>query len=215
MIKLFYLAKRKPDLTRDQFIKRWRKHGALGMSTAFWRHALTYVQAEPISPASIPGMSEEYDAIAYLTYADAAFSDKFTPQDVTDSSMMLMDERETFAGPIPNVSFWLQEGALKVGDPGGTTAFLFFIDGGKAHQIAEGYKNSEGASRVAINTRRDDVSLGSFQTAYPYRAVVEVAASNSANLKEVIGTDSAAPWRKSDLAIVAREAVLWDRLSPP
>src|SRR5579862_3808962 len=34
--KHIYLTKRKPDFTRDQFIVRWRKHGALAMSQSFF-----------------------------------------------------------------------------------------------------------------------------------------------------------------------------------
>ena len=42
MLKLIYLARRKPGFTVDEFVRRWRKHGALGMEQAIWRHAIGY-----------------------------------------------------------------------------------------------------------------------------------------------------------------------------
>ena len=58
MLKLMYLAKRKPGFTTDQFVCRWRMHGATAMAQPLWRHALGYIQAEPIRPAPIAGASE-------------------------------------------------------------------------------------------------------------------------------------------------------------
>jgi hypothetical protein len=214
MIKLLYLEKRKPGFTRDQFIKRWRKHGALGMSTDFWRHALVYVQAEPISPAPLPGASDDYDAVAYLGYGDQAFSAPFTAQDERDTEMMLKDEFETFATPTPNVSFWLEEESLKTGEPGGVTAFLFFTDTVRAREAAEHYRQNEILNRVVFNTKRTDIQLGSFEPVYPYTAIMELSATNLSGLKGVLAAAATAPWRTSDLAVIAREAVLWDRVSP-
>jgi hypothetical protein len=213
MIKLLYLERRPPGVTRDGFIKRWRKHGALGMSTAFWRHALVYVQAEPITATPIPGVSEEFDAVAYLSYGDAAFSEPFTAQDRAEAAMMMKDEDETFAVPTTGVSFWLEEERLKDAEPGGVTAFLFFNDAAASRQVAEHYVGTGDVNRVVMNTRRNDIQLGSFKLIYPYQAVVEVSAVSLDELKQVLGKEAAA-WKRSDLAVVAREAVLWDRLSP-
>jgi len=214
MIKLLYLEKRPPGLTRDGFIKRWRKHGALGMSTAFWRHALVYVQAEPITATPIPGVSEEFDAVAYLGYGDAAFSEALTRQDNAEAAMMLNDEGETFAVPTTGVSFWLEEERLKDAEPGGVTAFLFFNDAVAGRQVAEHYQGAGNVNRVVMNKKRDDIQLGSFELTYPYQAVVEVSAVSLDALKQVLGR-AAAAWKRSDLAVVAREAVLWDRFVAP
>jgi hypothetical protein len=212
MIKLLYLEKRPPSLTRDGFIKRWRKHGALGMSTAFWRHALVYVQAESITATPIPGVSEEFDAVAYLGYGDAAFSEPFTARDSAEAAMMLKDEDETFAVPTTGVSFWLEEERFKDAEPGGVTAFLFFNDAAVGRQVAEHYTDAGNVNRVVMNKRRNDIQLGSFNLIYPYQAVVEVSAVSLDALKQVL-SKTADAWKRSDLAVVAREAVLWDRLS--
>jgi len=213
MIKLLYLEKRPPGLTRDGFIKRWRKHGALGMSTAFWRHALVYVQAEPITATPIPGVSQDFDAVAYLSYDDAAFAEPFTAQDNAESAMMMKDEDETFAVPTTGVSFWLEEERLKDAEPGGVTAFLFFNDAVAGREVAEHYQGAGNVNRVVMNRKRNDIQLGSFKLIYSYQAVVEVSAISLDALKQVLSEGKAA-WKKSDLAVVAREAVLWDRLSP-
>jgi hypothetical protein len=213
MIKLMYLAKRKPGFTRDGFVKRWRRHGALGMSTAFWRHVLVYVQAEPLSPEAMPGASGDYDALAYLSCKDEAFSQAPTPEDNKDTEMMLKDEQETFEIPTPNVSLWLQEHVLKSDEPGGVAAYLFFNDAAKARGIAEHYSAKDFVKRVVFNARQNNIELGGFKPIYPYQAVVEVSAPNLVTLKNAMGADSNAWWRDADLAVATREAVLWDRQS--
>ncbi len=76
MQKLIYLAKRKPGFSFDEFVCRWRKHGAFAMGRPIWRHAIGYVQAEPIRPVPIPGASEEFDAVACYMIRDAILEGK-------------------------------------------------------------------------------------------------------------------------------------------
>jgi hypothetical protein len=208
-----YLTKRKPGFTRDAFTARWRRHGALGISLSFWRHSLLYVQAEPIRPVPIPGASDDYDAIAYIVTKDEAFTEEATAQDKIGAETMLKDELETFAGPIPPVIMWLKEEILKKGEPGGVTAFLFFTDAGESTRTAEHYQKCGAANRVVLNSRRDDFQIPPFKSALPYRATVEISAGSLAVLKTIIEPGQDAAWRRADLTVVTREAVLWDRIS--
>ena len=100
MLKLVYLAKRKPGFAFDDFVRRWRMHGARGMEGSFWRHALAYVQAEPLRPTPVAGTSEAFDAIAIFAVRDDAFA-AMTPDDIAGAKTMAQDELETFSAPIP------------------------------------------------------------------------------------------------------------------
>jgi len=103
MLKRIHLAHRKAGVGFDEFVRRWRMHGARGMAQPLWRHALGYVRAEPIRPAPIVGASEAFDAVAGFAIRDEMFAD-FTERDAAGASVMAADELETFAAPIPTIS---------------------------------------------------------------------------------------------------------------
>ncbi len=211
MIKLIYLAKRKTGFTFDEFVRRWRMHGATGMDTPFWRHVLGYVQAEPILPAAIEGASEEFDAVACLITRDDAFA-AMDEADMEGAMRMAADELETFSCPIPEVSLWVTEERIKPGVLGGITAFLFFKDMDVARAASEKAGQIEGLNRVTLNLR-DDKTVGNHANTLPYAAVLECSAYSVAILEQVLGRGEDSLLRTADLAVVTREAVLWDRLS--
>ena len=209
MLKLIYLAKRKPGFTFDEFVRRWRMHGARGMEGAFWRHALGYVQAEPIRPTPIPRTSEEFDAVAYLILTDDAFAE---PPDVAEANRIAQDELETFSGPIPNVWLFVNEERLLDGELGGTTAFFFFANGALARESADRLRSASGLNRIIVNTRRDDGPLGPEANTLKYEAIVEVSASSIPDLAAALESNGEDLMLKSELAVVTREAVFWDRM---
>ena len=60
--KLIYLARRNPALTREAFVPRWPRHGALGMSLPRWRNIWRYVHCDVLAegdglPGSIRAMT--------------------------------------------------------------------------------------------------------------------------------------------------------------
>jgi hypothetical protein len=211
MLKLIYLARRKPGFTFDEFIRRWRMHGARGMAQPIWRHALGYVQAEPIRPAPIAGASEAYDAVACFMVRDEMFAE-FTEQDAAGSAVMAADELETFAAPIPTTSLWVDEERVVDGELGGTAAYLFFADAETAREVAARARSTAGLSRVFLNRRRDDGPLGPGANTLPYEAVVELSARDVPTLVAAVGSDGDGLLSRADVAVVTREAVLWDRL---
>ena len=209
MLKLIYLARRKPELGFDQFICRWRQHGALGMQQSFWRHALGYVQAEPILPAPIAGVAETFDAVAYFILRDEMF-DQMTEDDIAGSARMAADELETFSGPIPEVSLWVDEEPVKTGELGGVTAFLFFEDAATAREATEWARLATGLERIILNRRSD--ALEPMNT-LPYAAVLELAAPGLSTLSAVLTAHERRLLSAPELAVVTREAVLWNRLA--
>lgn len=209
MLKLIYLARRKPGFTFDEFVRRWRMHGATAMATPLWRYALGYVQAEPIRPSPVADTSEEFDAIACYMVTDGMFSG-MTDEDTAPAAKIAEDELETFSAPIPTTSLWVREEPVRAGELGGITAFLFFSDAATARETAERAGKVEGFQRVILNLR-DDESLGPESNTLPYAAVVELSASSVPRLAAAIGGDGLLA--ASDLAVVTREAVLWNRLA--
>jgi hypothetical protein len=208
-----YLTKRKPSFTPDEFTRRWRMHGALGMSSSFWRHYLLYVQAEPIRPVPVAGASDQYDGVAYIITRNEAFDERLlTPQDNEDGEKMLRDEYETFESPITPRILWVEEDVIRPCERGGVTAFFFLLDAGRASRTAERYAQCDRVNRVVVNRRRNDIQLGSAKSVLPYQAVVEIAASSVTHLKEVLDSIPTPVSSIADLTIITREAVLWDRL---
>ena len=214
MIKLMYLTTRKPGFTRDQFTRRWRLHGARSMATEFWRHALCYVQAEPVVPAPLAGASEAYDAIAIMVAADEAFTAERTATGIEEGKRTLEDELETFSGRIlPATGLWVTEEKIRNGEPGGATAFLFFKDAAAARAGAEHCRDAREANRVTLNLKRPDAPQMGLVSGLPYEAIVEISASSVPILTRVMTTSGAPALRDADVSVVARECVLWDRIS--
>jgi hypothetical protein len=208
MFKFAYLAKRNPNLTADGFMARWRRHGALAMSNKLWADMLLYVQADPIRPTPIAGASGDFDAVCYAVAKDEKSLTLPPPEEMDSVRAILNDELETFSGSIIPVSLPLAEKVLKKGPAGGVTAFLFFKDRNAAQAAATAYAAAAQTSRVVMNEARTDIMTEG--RTLPYKALVEVAAPQLEPLKAAIGDDAKAPWRSADLAVIAKEAVLWD-----
>jgi hypothetical protein len=206
--KSIYLTKCKPGFTHDQFVWRWREHGALAMSkTFFQQNSVGYTQAEVIHPAAIPGADAEYNGVAIIV----GRGHTRTRSEHEQLAEMLVDEFKTFAGPIVPVILRVDETVLKAGPLGGTTAFLFFLDPAAAQPVAAHYKDAD-ANRVVLNIRNEAETTGITSSEIPYKAVIEISARNVEALKGILGGDGA-PWRKADLPLVTRECVMWDRMS--
>lgn len=214
MLKLMYLEKRNPALTRDQFTRRWRMHGARSMTTKFTEYSLCYSQAEPIIPSPVPGGCEDYDAIAYNMISDNAFTDPRTPETAAEGKMMTADELETFSQNIsPNSILWVREEQVKPGEPGGVTAFLFFKDADLARQAAKSCQTVSDLNRVTLNLRQTDADKYGVKSTLPFEAIVELAAKDRATLVKVATGPAASAIASADLTVYTRECMMWDRLS--
>ena len=211
MLKMIYLARRKPGFSLDDFIRRWRKHGALGMEQPLWRQAVGYVQAEPIRPVPIRGASEDFDAVACFIVRDEMFSE-MDDNDVAGAAIMAEDELLTFAEPTLDVCLWVKEEHIRPGALGGITAFLFFEQDAAARECAELASHVPDLHRITLNLR-DDAPLGPDIHTLPYQAVVELSTHDVPTLAAALGASEGSPLLSAaDLAVVTREAVLWDRL---
>lgn len=211
MLKLMYLAKRKPGFTTDQFVCRWRMHGATAMAQPLWRHTLGYVQAEPIRPAPIAGASEEFDAVASFIIRDEMYAN-MTEEDIAGAMKIAEDELQTFSAPIPTTAMWVTEEQIRPAELGGISAYLFFTDSAKARATAERANGKTQLNRITLNLR-DDSSLGPDANTLPYSAIVELSTSSIESLAGAVETDRSDLLNDADLTVVTRDAVLWDRLA--
>src|SRR4029079_7161367 len=66
--KLIYVAHRHPRYSHDEFIRRWRQHGSLGMSQPRWRNVALYLHCDQVDglTRSLPML--ECDGVAIVVY---------------------------------------------------------------------------------------------------------------------------------------------------
>jgi hypothetical protein len=204
LAKIMYIAKRKPGFTPEAFTARWRQHGALAMSHPMWRNSERYVQASVMQPAPMAGASDEYDAVGALWLYDDAPLVLPNEEHLEYVAMMARDEEETFAHYIGPVCMAVDEEVLKDGANGPVTAYAFFDDAQAARRFAKAAAEAE-TGRVALNTRSKDAPRELLLTA---QAIVEVSANDEATLARALEGPGLA---RADLAVVARDAVLWPK----
>jgi len=98
--KLIYLAKRNLALSRPQFLRRWRQHGALGMSLPRWKNISRYVHCDVLHPTTDAAVfNDNYDGVGLIWHRSAQARAAHLA-DTTSRSTMERDEFETFSEPI-------------------------------------------------------------------------------------------------------------------
>jgi hypothetical protein len=107
--KLIYLAKRNPGLSRHDFLKRWRRHGALGMSLPRWKNISRYVHCDALHPTTDAAvLNDEYDGVGLIWHRSAQARAAHLA-DTTSRTTMERDELETFSQPIVNACLLARE----------------------------------------------------------------------------------------------------------
>jgi hypothetical protein len=97
-VKIIYLVQRKPGTDRNAFVRRWRMHGALGMSMERWRNVKRYVHCDIRGELSADGgvAESEFDGIGMSTHRSPAHRAAHAADTVAQAAMVA-DEREAFA----------------------------------------------------------------------------------------------------------------------
>lgn len=212
MSKLIYMAKAhsKFDSKKDEFVARWRLHGAKGMNISFmWRSALSYIQAETIYDKKLNGFQYDFDGIGVSKKDESKDADfnNLTPEQIQEVTALGEDEKETFGIPTSENAMFVDEIKIKDGILGGITAFLFFKDRDAAKMEAEKCKDIELARRVILNMKDSNQQ----QFSSEYDAVIEISAESFDDIKEIVKTSAKHTVEGSDYAVLTREAVLWNR----
>lgn len=107
--KLIYLAKRNPALSREQFVRRWRRHGALAMQMTFFASIARYSHCDVLAPPQGMRASSEHDALGVVWFRD------LTPFPPEEYERMRRDELETFSEYVRNSIVRCTERVLKPG----------------------------------------------------------------------------------------------------
>jgi hypothetical protein len=123
--KLIYVAQRHPRYDHEQFIRRWRQHGSLGMSQARWRNVALYLHCDRIDglTRSVPIL--ECDGVAIVVYR----SEQARQAHIADEGarrIMKADELDTFAQPVATTSLLVHEEIERDGPPGEFRLFVFW-----------------------------------------------------------------------------------------
>jgi len=203
MLKMIYLAKRHPDFDREQFLIRWRQHGALATEQPSWRHTQLYVQSEPLAPAPLVRASNAYDALAVFGFAPELFTEQ-TEADAASAEIMIEDELKTFAEPTFNHCLWVKQQVLRDGALGGVSAYLFYADAEEAATAGRQLASENVLHRVVLDLR-DDSLLGADAQTLEYQAVVECSAGKLATLTDAVEFHA----NHADLLLMTRDTVMW------
>ena len=97
--KLIYFAERRPEMSREAFRARWRKHARLGMSMPRWRNIHRYVQYDAVTLPGLRMPAIPCDGVAAVWYRDEEHRLKHIA-DRSAGPILKRDERETFARPV-------------------------------------------------------------------------------------------------------------------
>ncbi len=217
--KLAYLAKRNPALSREQFIRRWRQHGALAMGLARWDWVGRYAQCDCLPvPAGLSRASQQYDGVGVIWFTDTR------PSSPADRERMRADERETFSTYVDEIALVLRE---RVGrDGSGAVKANHFVTSRRdlprdeflALWLQNGIEHSPRASLVARYVGNEVVVNGMPGSRLPFDAYDEYWFESSASLSEYFsGNDSNPldrPWidHERSALVVTNELVLYDFL---
>ncbi len=116
-LKLIYLAKRNPALSRAAFTERWREHGALGMSLPRWRNIARYVHCDVLLPSlDTSALDTEYDGVGLIWYRSPQARAAHVA-DTSSQSVMEQDEQRTFSERISNCSLLASQFVAKAPGP--------------------------------------------------------------------------------------------------
>lgn len=127
--KLIYLAKRNPALTREGFTRRWRQHGALGMSMPRWVNIRRYAHCD-VQQLGIKGVSEDYDGVGLIWHRSPEARMRHRA-DNSSQGQMVEDEAHTFAEPVYNFCLLAEESVLR-SEGVGPVKLIRFVERSKA-----------------------------------------------------------------------------------
>jgi hypothetical protein len=130
-VKTIYLATRAAGLAREDFPRRWRRHGELAMSLGFWRDSSGYyhcdARADPArehDTETPEAWSGEYDGVGQVYFPSTqAYESLVTHRDFP---RLLMDEWGAFREPVSNFSVLTSEEQL-LEKPGTAVKAFWFL----------------------------------------------------------------------------------------
>ena len=107
--KLIYLVRRPSGVDRDEFIARWRRHGALGMSKPRWVNIARYVHCDVVNfETDSPSMRTDFDGVGLIWHRSPKHRAAHRADAVSQGEME-DDEAKTFSEPIANSCLLAEE----------------------------------------------------------------------------------------------------------
>jgi hypothetical protein len=189
-VKTIYLATRSPSLARDEFPRRWRRHGNLAKSLGFWRHSTGYlhcdIDEEPPSdadPETGAAWSGAYDGVGCVYFPSTqAYESLVTHRDFPK---LLMDEWGLFAEPVANFSVLTYEELFieRAGTGAKFFAFLRALRGISEDEFAEAWR-----AHAAFVMRSDELMGLACKYVHNHPVVVEQTGDEDTSIRERIET---------------------------
>ncbi len=131
--KLIYLARRNPSLDPDGFVRRWRRHGALGMSMPRWKNIWRYVHNDVARGPTITGVSDAYDGVGIVWHRSPE-ARRAHREDRGSQGAMERDELETFAELVGRFCALYEETVLHPPRAGARIKLVRFLRFGPEEQ---------------------------------------------------------------------------------
>lgn len=208
--KLIYVANRHPRYRHEEFIRRWRQHGSLGMSQARWRNVALYLHCDRIDglTRSLPIL--ECDGVAIVVYR----SEHARQAHIADEGArrtMKADELDTFAQPVATTSLLVRETVERDGPRDDFRLFVFW-----PASITDEVRYEEhwlAGTGVALTRNRPTAEIGN----RPWASIDELAGPSVEKLDALamdLCRDYPASGNKPQF-VLTRPVVLHDLPDPP
>lgn len=114
--KVVYLARRHPSLDAPSFVRRWREHGALGISQPRWGSVYSYHHCDVLRDLAVAGTTSEGDGVGVITFRSWAHRAAHVA-DTASQARMVADEDDVFAEHIAHRYSICQETVVADGVP--------------------------------------------------------------------------------------------------
>ena len=218
--KLVYLAKRNPGLNHEQFIRRWRQHGALAMGLQRWNSIERCAHCDALSaPPDLPQASGDYDGIGVIWFHDSL------PGTEEDMVKLRADELETFSANVNQFALEVREQVVVDGH-GRLKANYFAARSGdqsRAEFIArwmreppDGVLPAAPASGLVRRLVQNEVCDTDRDTALEFDGYAEYWFENTADLVSFFADDADSPLRDPlidqdrSVLVVSNEVLIYD-----
>ena len=205
-VKTIYLARRARALKREEFPRRWRRHGELAMSLGFWTDSSGYYHCDVFEdpPGAIdPELGEawagEYDGVGLVYFPSSSAYESLVTH--ADFPLLLADEEGAFIEPVENFSILTREEVL-VQAPGTAAKLFAFMHAGEGVSQAEFDRQwSDHAARV-MGTQAMSAMLTKYVHNHPVRA--DALSADDGSIRDRLDTGMQAIAGVAELGFASR-----------
>jgi EthD domain len=208
--KLIYVAKRNLALSRPQFLKRWRQHGALGMSLPRWKNISRYVHCDVLHlTTDAPVLNDEYDGVGLIWHRSAQARAAHLA-DTTSRTTMERDEFETFAQPIVNSCLLAREEMVQRRDPPASSLTKLFYFSTSGTTYAASAWSADGIESRGHVVNRPLPPVGADNWGLKFKVVEEWWFKDADTALRAAAALESQQGASEDIVVMTNEVLLYD-----